>query len=727
MNKKKRTRKPKRSSTRNPFEKPILDFLKAHDKENFRRKEISHKLNVSKKDYHLFREALDNLVQSDQILKLKGHTYASLAAQRMVEGALQMTRKGFAFVTDEQAGEDIFIPASGINTAMDGDIVEVRLYAHSRGRSKEGRVNRIIERARTQFVGTYKKSKYYGFVVPDSPKLHRDFYIHDDLVGGAKNGQKVLVELIKWDRSQLNPEGKVVEVLGFPGEPGVDVASVAMGHGLAMQFPEEVEKAAKSKKLDLSPKELAKRLDLRDMAVFTIDPPDAKDFDDAVSLEELPNGHVKLGVHIADVAHYVPEGSDLDQSALERGTSVYLVDRVIPMLPEHLSNELCSLQPNVDRLAYTCIMEFDKDLDLVDYTLAKSVINSKRRYTYREVQDIIDAEGKSRDPHAKTIAAMHAFSRKVRERRSAQGSIDFDTPEVKFTLDEKGQPIEIIPVERLHSNEMIEEFMLLANQTVTKHIYRIADGKRPYPFIYRVHEKPDAEKLQKFRLFLKALGYKIPVRKGITPKDFQAILDQIAGTKDEPLVREVALRTMMKAIYSPKNTGHFGLAFEYYTHFTSPIRRYPDLVVHRLLKEYEQTPSKKRLQDLNKRLPVICQKTSLRERQALEAERDSIRLKQVEWMTRHRGEVFEGLISGVTAFGIFVETIPWLVEGLIGMDRLNDDFYIFDEKTYSMIGKDTGRVLRLGDPVKVRVAEVNLERREIDFELVDEEKRKAGK
>ncbi len=714
MNKKDKNRKGKSS-----LEHQILTFLKKKKGNAYKRKEISRALGIHKEDYPLFREALQALLHSGKVVRLKGGKITVPGSLIKTRGILQMTRKGFGFVTDERTGEDIFIAAQHLNTALDQDLVEVQLFAVSRGRNKEGQISRVISRGRTSFVGTYHKSEYYGFVVPDDPKVYRDFYIHDKHAAGARDGQKVLVELEKWDSSHLNPEGRIVEVLGYPDEPGVDVASIIKSYGLPLRFNRKVEEAAETMDLKITEQMVKERLDLRDWLTFTIDPEDAKDFDDAVSLDRLNNGHYRLGVHIADVSYFVPEGSLIDKEAFQRGTSVYLVDRVIPMLPERLSNQLCSLQPNTERLTFSCIMELTPEGELVDYRIQPSIIISKRRFTYEEVQEILDGK-QSDDTFGPVLKEMHRLSQILRRKRFAEGSIDFNTPEVKFKLNEKGQPIEIIPVKQLPSHQLIEEFMLKANQTVTLHIQAIAGNGKPYPFIYRIHEKPDREKLHKFNEFLKALGYRIPIKGSMTPTKFQAILKKIEGSKDEVLVKEVALRTMMKAVYSQNNVGHFGLGFAYYTHFTSPIRRYPDLVVHRLLKEYREPVTKKRIRALKKSLKHICQVASERERVALEAERESIKIKQVEWIAQHQGETFEGIISGVTSYGMFVEIIPYLIEGLIHIDSMGDDFYIFEEKTYSLIGKDTGRRYRLGDMVRVKVARVDQERNQVDFLLINE-------
>jgi ribonuclease R len=723
MNEQKPRKKRDKSTSKkwSKLDKRIIEFLKQNRGKEFKKKELSKALGITKAEYHLFNEALQNLIRNKRIAKLKGGAVSSLSSLQKIQGPLQLTRKGFGFVTDERTSEDVFISAANLNTALDGDTVEVQLFGVSRGRNKEGRVTRIINRARTRFVGTYHKSEFYGFVVPDNSKVYRDFFIPDQFSMNAKQGQKVVVEMIKWDTDQLNPEGKIVKILGYPDDPGVDVASVVLGHGLDTDFDKALEDRANRMTLDITPEEVARRVDLRDKEIFTIDPPDAKDYDDAISLEILPNGNYQLGVHIADVSHFVKEGDLLDKEAQKRATSIYLVDRVIPMLPEHLSNKLCSLQPHEDRLTYSCIMEVTPKGEVVNYQIVESIIHSKHRFTYQEVQEIIE-QPDSTAPFASTIHKMHKLSRILRENRFKNGSIDFSTPEVKFILDEKGFPVDIVPVVQTHSNELVEEFMLLANQTVAKHIKHISGpSKKLLPFIYRVHARPDSEKLSKFESFLNALGYKVKLHANITPKEFQAVLKKVTDSKDEVIIKEVALRTMMKAQYSTVNIGHFGLAFDDYSHFTSPIRRYPDLIAHRLLKFYgAATPSYKQAQAFTKKLDEVCKISSTQERRALDAERESIRIKQIEWLSRHSDQVFEGVISGVTSFGIFVETLPYLIEGLIRIENLSDDFYIFDEKTYTMTGRETGRELRLGDSVKVLVANINRERNEVDFALLEE-------
>ena len=716
MKQKKQKKQNKKSSQKRPFEKEILKLLKRDPAKKYKRKDLTKALGVRKNSYFLFRDTLQAMLSDGKVAKFSSGVFGLPETSGVFEGRLMMTSKGFAFVTDPAVGEDIFIGGKGLAKAFHDDLVEVEIVTGHRGKNREGRVRRIVSRARQQFVGTFRRSKYYAYVVPDHQKINTEFQIPEDQTDGAEDGQKVVFEMLEWADDKNNPDGRITKVLGFPDEPGVDITAIALSHGLSDSFRPEIEDTAASLKFKVTKAELDRRLDLRNEIIFTIDPPDAKDFDDAVSFQKLASGNLQLGVHIADVSHYVKEGSDLDKEAMDRGTSVYLVDRVIPMLPEYLSNELCSLQPNTDRFTYSCIMEITPKGNVVDYQIRKSIIHSKRRFTYQEVQEIFD-DKKSNDEFAGVLQQMHKLSRLLRKNRFAAGSIDFDTPEVKFKLDQKGHPLEIIPQKRLQSMEMIEEFMLIANQTVARHIKIIAGPHKPNPFIYRVHERPDQEKIKRFETLLNALGHKVKLKPRMTPAEFQQLLDKVTGKGDDLVIREVALRTMMKAVYSDKNVGHFGLGFTDYSHFTSPIRRYPDLIAHRLLLEYESPIAPKRRREIGAILNKVNDISSLRERAAQQAERDSVKLKQIEWLADHQEEVFEGFISGVVGFGLFIETLPYLIEGLVRIDELDDDYYLFDEKTFSLVGQDHGRVFRLGDPVTVRVTGVDVERQEVNFAL----------
>jgi len=679
--------------------------------------EIKKSLGINKKNEHLFAKAMDLLIQSGRLNKdSKSGGYSLAAKTKKIFGELRLTKSGFGFVIQENNETDVFISRDHLNTALDRDIVEVKLYARHRGKNLEGFVTKIIERKRNQFVGTFHKTSYYGFMVPDDPKIYRDFFIPKEKQKDAKEGQKILVKLEKWETDHLNPEGKVLEILGYPGEPGVDVAAVAYSFGISTTYPDRPEKEALQIQTEIQEDEISRRLDFRNRETFTIDPFDAKDFDDAVSLEVLDNGNFSLGVHIADVSHYVTKNSYLDKEALNRGTSTYLVDRVIPMLPEYLSNELCSLRPNEDKLTYSCIMELNQQGDVVSYEIRPSLINSKYRFTYEDAQEIVD--GKTESIHTTTLKNMMEISKTLTNKRLNEGGIDFETPEVAFDLDERGFPTSITRKARLDTHRLIEEFMLLANKTVARHVQSLGSGKENVPFIYRNHEKPDKEKMNKFFEFLKALKIKFQPVKNITSQYFQGILNSIKGRKEEIVIEEVALRSMMKAVYATKNIGHFGLGFEDYTHFTSPIRRYPDLIVHRLLKQYNQKSSIEQNQQRIQTLQKICDQSNLTERTAMEAERESIRLKQVEYISQKIGQEFKGVISGVMSFGIFVELIDTLVEGLVHIRNLDDDFYIYNEKTYTLVGRDSGFQLRLGDEVKIRVAEVSMEDGKVDFALI---------
>jgi len=698
------------------IQKKIVSFLKRNKTAQHPR-DIKKDLGISKKNTRHFENAVSYLIQSGRISKeTEGLRISSATGKKIIVGELRITRSGFGFVREPDSKIDVFINRDHLNTAFDRDIVEVKLYARYRGKNQEGFVTKVVERKRTQFVGTFHQTKYYGFMVPDDSRVYRDFFIPKENQKNVKDGQKVLVALEKWDTDHLNPEGKILEIIGFPGEPGVDVASVAYSFSLAIKFPEDVEAEAHGMKSDIDKTEIKNRLDLRKLEIFTIDPPDAKDFDDAVSLENSGNGNFKLGVHIADVCHYVTKNSIFDKEAYERGTSVYLVDRVIPMLPESLSNQLCSLQPDQDKLTYSCIMEITAEGEVVNYDILPTVIRSKKRFSYEEVQHIINE--KDDNVFYPTLNEMMKLSKILTKKRFKEGGIDFETPEVDILLDQQGFPVKIIRKERLDSHRLIEEFMLLANKTVATHIQKKIVREKKIPFIYRIHEKPDEEKMKKFFDFLYALGVKFQPAKQVTSVYLQKLLRAIKGTKEEFVIEEVALRSMMKAEYATNNIGHFGLGFENYTHFTSPIRRYPDLIVHRLLKEYGKNNTIEKTDDKVKHLNKVCDKSNSMERIALEAERESIKQKQIEYISQKIGEEFQGIISGVMSFGIFVELMDTLVEGLVHIKELDDDYYIYDEKTYTLVGRDTDRILRLGDEVRIKVARVNPEEGKVDFTLL---------
>ena len=702
---------------KNKFKIKILNFLKKSPGTVFSRKDISHALNVHKHDYALFQSALQTLVKEGKIVHVKKHQYTLKQVMQRYVGELRTTRTGFGFVYIEEQDFEIFVAQPNLNRAFDRDIVEVQLYAASRGKRLEGFVRKVVKRFREFVVGTYHRTPYYSYVVPDDPKIYRDIIVPPEQALNARDGQKVIVKFERWERDEHNPEGTIVEVLGDQNTPGLDIVSIAYSYNLPIRFPAAVEQDALAAPAKISRQDLQGRLDLRDQICFTIDPEDAKDFDDAVSLRMLENGNFELGVHIADVSHYVKPDSALDKEAYRRGTSVYMVDRVVPMLPERLSNELCSLRPNEDRLTFSCIMEISRQGEVLDYHITPSVINSKRRYNYEEVQAIL--EGRQNDPYAPILKQMDELRVILMRKRFTEGGIDFETPEVKFLLDEKGKPVQIIPKKRLDSHRLIEEFMLIANKTVAQHIKKISPNKQmPLPFLYRVHEKPDAEKMNRFFEFLSAMQVPFKPVKRVTSRYLQNLLSSIKGTKEEVIIEEVALRSMMKAVYSEHNIGHFGLGFKDYTHFTSPIRRYPDLVVHRLLRQYAQNGEKLNLKGLRKNLHQIATQATKMERLAMEAERESIKLKQLEYIEQYIGDEFEGLISGVQAFGVFVELKDIFVEGIIPIETLTDDFYIYDESTFSLIGRDSETTIRLGDEVRIRVEEVDLERRRARFSLL---------
>jgi len=698
------------------MKKKIKSFFKNNPSLKIKSKELAERLQIfDSYEYAELKYYLHKLTEEGFLEKSGKRYQLSRYGSEKLIGTVQIISDGdYGFVIlNNQNIRDVFIAGKNLNTAFDGDVVEVKLLERQRGKNIEGTIVNIVERSRKEIVGTLQKSNSFYFVIPDDKKIHRDIYISSKNLGSAKPGDKVVVGNIQWLSPNLNPEGKIIEVLGKAGSFDVEIASIAREFELPYKFPNSVLKEVEKFTEEIPEPEIKKRIDLRDKIIFTIDPEDAKDFDDAVSVEKLPNGNFLLGVHIADVSHYVRENSATYKEALKRGTSVYLVGKVIPMLPEKLSNQICSLVPGKDRLTFSVIAEVTPTGKIVNYEIHKSIINSKRRFTYEEVQKIIDdGEGEFYEQ----IAMLNKIAKVMREKRIKKGSINFFTPEVVFKLDKNGKPVDISIKQIGESHNLIEELMLMANQIIATHV-QPKKGEEVYPFVYRVHDQPDKEKIIEFARFVRSLGYSFDPNSSNKSKEFQKLLDSVKGTEEEAVVNEVAIRSMAKAIYSTKNIGHYGLGFKYYTHFTSPIRRFPDLIVHNLIYNYLQNKLEKKynIEDLEK----ICEHASERERTAINAERLSVKLKQIEYLKSKVGQEFHGVVSGITNFGIFVELSQNLAEGLIRYRDMDDDYYIFDEKNYSITGKSTGRRIRLGDKVNVKLIRVDEEKREIDFKLIN--------
>lgn len=700
---------------------------------HFQPKELARRLRArSRKDYQEMMDLIDLLKEQGTLVADRsgriGYTPARPARSgtsraRLLTGVLSVTRRGNGFVRVEGFDEDIVIAPEHMSTALHGDEVHVMPFARPVRRRgpdasprMEGEIVAVVHRRRSTVVGTLRRTPHLVFVVPDDERIPRDIYLGGGELKGAEPGDKVVVALLPWDDPHLNPEGTVVEVLGPAGDPRVEVMGAAHAFGLPVEFPNEVVRESNAIEPSISDREIASREDFRRTVCVTIDPEDAKDFDDAVSCELLPGGKYRVGVHIADVSHYVREGSALDREAYKRGTSVYLVNQVVPMLPERLSGDLCSLRPDVDRLTYSVIMEINENGTVEQYRIAQTVIHSARRFTYEQAQEILMRE---RGEYAEVLLPLLHLSRVLLRRRRKNGSIDFDTPEVKFEFDAHGLPLGIRAKQRLDAHRLIEECMLLANKTVARHGGSHSPTMPVMPFVFRVHDSPDPGKIADLARFVRQFGYSLDPVGGVTARALQKLLDSVRGSEVENVINEVALRSMAKAIYSERNIGHYGLGFRFYSHFTSPIRRYPDLVIHRLLKEYAAGVPPGRREEIAQNLPAVCRHSSERERTAMEAERASVKVMQVEYMKRHIGDEFEGVIAGVTTYGMFVEVNDLLVEGMIRVRDLQDDYYLFDERHYALRGRSTGRTYRLGDVVRVRVAAVHPEQREIDFAIVE--------
>jgi ribonuclease R len=715
----------------------ILQFLVRYPNESFKSKELSRRMGIrTEKDEQLFKRALRSLQDDKKILRIHGKRYSHLHKAQLFFGEVEITSRGFGIVTVEEGGEELFIGQDNLGDASHGDTVEVSLLAQStkqkeRGARREGEVVRIIKRGIRTFVGTLERVRKQFFVVPDDRRLAREILIAKEHLHEAKESDKIVVEMVAWGKRHQNPEGRVLEVLGKSGELSAEIQSVVHEYHLPTTFPAEVLGETNSIPSDIPQSEIDRRLDLRTLLCFTIDPEDAKDFDDAVSLELLSDGQYRLGVHIADVSYYVQAGSALDKEALKRSTSVYFPNGVIPMLPEKLSNGLCSLRPGEDRLTFSIFINISPRGSIKEYKIVESIIRSKQRFSYEHVQELLgrlernNAIPPNDRPFVEALQNMYHLSTALTKKRLREGSIDFDSAEAKFELDEHGRPIKITKKVRLESHRLVEEFMLLANRIVATYIGLTKKEEKTKPFLYRVHDSPDPERIGELAVFVEKFGFKLNIDGGVTSKSLQRLLEQIKGTEVENVINEVALRSMAKAIYSDRNIGHYGLAFDYYAHFTSPIRRYPDLVIHRMLKQYSEGISLKELDALRQRLPSIAKQSSEMERLAMEAERAAVKVMQVENMKRHIGDEFHAVISGVTHFGIFVELNDLLVQGMIHIRDLHDDYYVYDEKQYTLKGRRTHKQYRLGDTLEVKVVRVNPEERQIDFALIEREEVKT--
>jgi ribonuclease R len=688
----------------------IVNVFNENTEKTFDYKQIANLLNIKSESQRVFiNQLMYELLDEDFLVEISRGKFKVNSRGGYITGVID--RQGVkTYLIPDDGGEPVFIPERKTNHALLNDKVKVFLYARRKGLSPEGEVVEIIKRAKDTFVGILEVSENFAFLLSDNRVMTNDIFIPKSKLKGARNGQKVVVRLLEWEPNLKNPVGEVIDVLGDKGDNTAEMHAILAEFGLPYKYPEEVERAADLIDAGITPDEVAKRIDMRGITTFTVDPRDAKDFDDALSLRKLPNGLWEVGVHIADVTHYVRPGSIIEKEAESRATSVYLVDRTIPMLPEHLSNGICSLRPNEDKLTYSVIFQMNDNAEVKHYEIAKTVIRSDRRFTYEEAQQVIETgEGDFKQE----ILTLDRLAKVLRNNRFASGAIAFDRVEVRFEIDDKGKPTSVYFKEQKDANKMIEEFMLLANRTTATHIGKPGKGLKAKTFVYRIHDVPNPDKLQNFSVFIKRFGYNLKTtgKNTAVSSAINHLLDEVQGKKEQNLIETLAIRSMAKAAYSTENLGHYGLAFDYYTHFTSPIRRYPDMMVHRLLERYLTGGRSVNQQEYEE----LCQHSSDMEQLAANAERASIKYKQVEFMSAYLGYTFDGVISGVTEWGIYVELTANKCEGMIPIRDLDDDYYTFDDKNYCLVGRRYHKRYQLGDELTVKVAKANLDKKQLDF------------
>ncbi len=713
-----RKRKSKIKKKGNPIKnlnQNILQVFYNNPNKNFNYKQIAAKLNIEDSDgRNQIIKALKEMEASDRLDEVTRGKYVLVKQTHYHEGIVDITSRGNAYVVCDDLEHDVYVPSRNLNHALNKDLVRVYVYKRRKNSKLEGDIVAILERSKFEYVGVLQKNNDYGFVVPDDPKMYSDIFIGPEHLLEAKDGDKVLAKITDWPQKSKNPFGEVLKVLGKPGDHDTEIHSILVEYGLPYTFPDHVEEFASNLPIEISDQEIRKRRDMRKDLTFTIDPTDAKDFDDAISFKVLKNGNYEIGIHIADVSHYVEENTVLEEEAYQRATSVYLVDRVVPMLPEILSNNVCSLRPNEEKLTFSAVFEMNQKGDVINAWYGRTVIYSDQRFTYDQAQQIITGDSlHENDKLNLAIKTLDSLAKKMRQRRMSHGAISFDKTEVKFKLDEEANPIGVFVKESKDANKLIEEFMLLANRKVAEFI-----GKKKKTFVYRVHDEPDIDKLAALQGVITKFGYRIDTRsRDTTSQSLNKLLSEVHGKPESNMIETLAIRSMSKAVYTTENIGHYGLAFDYYTHFTSPIRRYPDVMVHRLLQHYLDGGKSAKADKYEEK----CDHSSEREMMASKAERNSIKYMQVKYMQDHPEQEFEGVISGVTEWGIYVEIIENKCEGMVRIKDISSDFFIFDERQYALIGQAKRKMYQLGDKVVVTVKNTDLERKHLDFNLVEDE------